>query len=204
MRALLVIALLTTAALSNSFAALRPTPRTIKEVPEAREALRRIVSPKFYDSLSISPINGWITVRGLLSADHLIGTRVVRSDFGGRYDSLALELARNLQIRTPPTEGTLIPTRPVLVHVLIYQIADGNLAVSFAEFDEVGGTQMKYYGSAWMAVEKGEYNWVTIEPRWVSRYERRGPRSYSLIVEKPGPEKVRLPRAIGYPNYRTQ
>jgi hypothetical protein len=89
----------------------------------------------------------------------------------------------------------------VLVHVLVYQIADGNLVLSFAEFDEVGGGQMKYYGSAWMAVDKGNDNWVTIEPRWVSRYERRGPRSYSLIVEKPGPEKVMLPRAVGIPSY---
>jgi hypothetical protein len=102
MKALVFIALLSVAAISNSFAAVRTgvaAPRTIKEVPEAREALRRIVSPKFYDSLSISPIDGWITVRGLLSGDHLVGTRVVRSEFGGRYDSLALELARNLQVR---------------------------------------------------------------------------------------------------------
>lgn len=174
-------------------------PRTIKDVPEAREALRRIVSPDFYKSLEISPVGGWITVRGMLSGDHLVGQRIVRSDFSGRYDSLALELAKNLQIRADKREGTLIPTRPVLVHLLIYYIVDGNLAVSFAEFDEVGGSQMKYYGSAWMAVEKGENNWTTIEPRWVSPWERRGSRSYSLIVEKPGPEKVAMPRAVGAP-----
>ena len=118
-------------------------PRTIKDVPEAREALRRIVSPDFYKSLEISPVGGWITVRGMLSGDHLVGQRIVRSDFSGRYDSLALELAKNLQIRADKRVGTLIPTRPVLVHLLIYYIVDGNLAVSFAEFDEVGGSQMK-------------------------------------------------------------
>lgn len=59
---------------------------------------------------------------------------------------------------------------------------------------------MKYYGSAWMAVEKGDNDWVTIEPRWVSPWERRGPRTYSLVVEKPRPEKVAMPRAVGVQN----
>ena len=202
MKLLLCTALFSTALLINSLAAVASAPavpRTIKDVPEAREALRRIVSPGFYKSLEISPIDGWITVRGMLATDHLVGMRVVRSDFGGRYDALALELAKNLQIRADKREGTLIPTRPVLVHVLVYYIADGNLAVSFAEFDEIGGSQMKYYGSAWMGVEKGENNWVTIEPKWVSPWEKRRPRSYSLVVEKPGPEKLAMPRAVGAP-----
>ena len=200
MKLLLCTSLVLTASLANSVAATASAPavpRTIKDVPEAREALRKIVSPAFYKSLEISPVNGWITVRGMLAGDHLVGMRVVRSDFSGRYDALAMELAKNLQIRTDKREGTLIPTRPVLVHVLVYYIADGNLAVSFAQFDEVGGSQMKYYGSAWMAVEKGENNWVTIEPKWVSPWEKRGPRSYALIVEKPGVEKMALPRAVG-------
>jgi hypothetical protein len=200
MKTLLSLALFFVALGTHSFAAVAvapAVPRTIKDVPEAREALRRTVSPGFYKSLEISPINGWITVRGMLATDHLVGMRVIRSDFGGRYDALALELAKNLQIRTDKREGTLIPTRPVLVHVLVYYIADGNLAVSFAEFDEVGGSQLKYYGSAWMGVEKGENNWVTIEPKWVSPWEKRGPRSYALIVEKAGAEKLAMPRAVG-------
>lgn len=48
-----------------------------------------------------------------------------------------------------------------------------------------------------MAVEKGDNNWVTIEPHWVSPWEHRGARSYTLIMEKPGPEKLGLPRAVG-------
>jgi hypothetical protein len=203
MKSLLAALLVLAAFTSSSFAAVAVaprTPRTIKEFPEARETLRRIVNPKFYRSLEVSPISGWITVRGLLNGDHLVGTRVVRSDFSGRYDALALELATNLRVLASRREGSLIPTRPVLLHVLVYYIADGNLAVSFAHFDETGGEQMKYYGSAWMGVEKGG-EWQTINPQWVSRYERRGARSYTLIVERPGPEKVPLPRAVGYPSY---
>lgn len=143
MRALLLIALISVSMAGNSFAA-RALPRSIKDVPGSVRALRRIVSPQFYRSLEISPINGWITVRGLLSGDRLIGARIVRSDFNGRYDSLALELANNLRILTARREGTQIPTRPVLLHVLVYYMPDGNLAISFAEFDEFGGTQMSY------------------------------------------------------------
>src|SRR3954465_14349677 len=72
--------------------------RSINDIPAAKEALLRIVSPKFYRSLLISPLQSWVVVRGSLLNDHLSGTRVVRSDMGGEYDQLALELANNLQI----------------------------------------------------------------------------------------------------------
>src|SRR3954467_10053636 len=72
--------------------------RSIKDIPAAKEALLRIVSPKFYQSLAISPIKGWVVVRGDLVNDHLAGVRVVRSEAGGPYEHLALDLARNLQV----------------------------------------------------------------------------------------------------------
>jgi hypothetical protein len=156
--------------------------RSINDIPAAKEALLRIVSPKFYRSLAISPVEGWVVVRGDLVNDHLARTRVVRSDVDGNYNKLALELANNLQIVDLTRTATLNVRRSVSVHLLLYQIADGTMAMSFAHFDEAGGNQLRYSGAAWMAVRKGD-KWLTIEPRQLTPHERRGPRTYTLAVE---------------------
>src|SRR4051812_465438 len=100
-------------------------PRTLDNIPGARESLLRIVSPKFYKTLLISPVEGWIVVRGQLAAGtRVFGASVIHSEQGGVYDQLALDLATNLQvIGYPHVElGDLTPA--ILVHLLIYQIKD--------------------------------------------------------------------------------
>lgn len=168
------------------------------DIPGARESLLRIVSHRFYQSLLISPVEGWIVVRGQLSGNRVFGARLIHSELSGAYDQLALDLANNLQVLGFPRVETGERTPPVLLHVLVYQIADGKLAISFAHFDGAGGTQMRYYGSAWMAVEKSNHLWVTIEPQRLAPHEQRGPRMYTLAVES-APARANLPRAVGYP-----
>lgn len=142
----------------------------------------RIVSPKFYRSLAISPVEGWIVVRGNLVQNHLAAPRVARSELGGKYDRLALELAHNLQIVDQTRVDTASTGRPLLVHLLIYHIADGTMAISFAQVEGAGGNQLRYSGAAWMAVLKGD-KWVTIEPARLTPHEQRGPRMYTLAIE---------------------
>ncbi len=156
--------------------------RSIADIQGAREALLRIVSPKFYRSLLISPVEGWIVVRGNLIQDKLGGAHLVRSELGGKYDSLALELARNLQIVDQTRVDTASTGRPVLVHLLIYHIADGTMAISFAQAEGPGSNQLRYSGAAWLAVLKGD-KWVTIEPNRLTPHEKRGPRMYTLGIE---------------------
>src|SRR5438552_19182492 len=60
--------------------------------------LKRSVSPKFYKSLLISPIQGWVVVRANLAGTRLSGMRVIHSELNGVYDSLALELAKEALI----------------------------------------------------------------------------------------------------------
>jgi hypothetical protein len=175
--------------------------RLLSDIPGTRESLSRIVSPKFYRSLQISPIKGWIVVRGQLAAGRVSGARVVHSELGGAYDRLALDLANNLNVIGFIRSETLQATPPILLHLLIYEIADGRLAVSFAHLDGVGGTQMRYYGAAWMAVEKPNHLWVTIDPPSLAPNEKRGPRTYTLAMENPQ-AKTTLPRAVGVPVMR--
>ena len=191
------VSLIAVAGVSTSWPATRQV-RTIGDIPEARAALQRGVSPKFYKSLLISPIQGWVTVRGELSGHHLAATKVVRSDLNGEFDSLALELANNLNVHAYNQSTTLASVRHVLVHVLVYQIADGKLTISFANFEEAGATQLKYTGAAWMAVLKRNHLWETIDPHQLAPREKRGPRAYTIAAEAPGQTKI--PRAAGYPS----
>jgi len=180
-----------------NFASGALPPRRLPDIPGASESLLRMVNPRFYQTLLISPVTGWIVARGqLASGTHVFGARVIHSELGGAYDQLALDLARNLQvIGYPHLElGDITPT--ILVHVLIYEIKDGRLAVSFAHFDTAGGSQMRYYGCAWMAVEKPNHLWETIDPKNLQPNEPRGPRTYALAVES-AIARQRLPRAVG-------
>ena len=173
--------------------------RVLSDIPGARESLLRIVSPRFYRTLLISPVEGWIVVRGQLAAGtHLFGAGIIHSELGGAYDQLALDLAKNLVVIGYPHVELGDPTPTILLHVLIYQMKDARLAVSFAHFDNAGGSQMRYYGCAWMAVEKPNHLWETIEPKNLQPHEPRGPRTYALAVESPI-ARARLPRAVAAP-----
>lgn len=173
--------------------------RLLDDIPAARDSLLRIVSPRFYRSLLISPIEGWIVVRGQLSGGtHMFGPTVVHSELGGVYDQLALDLAKNLVVIGYPHVELADPNPRILLHVLFYKIKDGRLALSFAHFDTPGGSQMRYYGCAWMAVEKPNHLWETIEPKILQPHEPRGPRTYALAVES-AIARQRMPRATGQP-----
>jgi hypothetical protein len=138
--------------------------RTITELKVIpAKVLQRSVSRKFYQSLLKSPVEGWISVRAQVTGAKLSGMRIVKSDLGGAYDAIALKLASEVRL-----SGNFTTDRPniapsVLLHVLVYQIADGTMTLSFAHFDEPGGDQMEYYGCAKLMVKKSDNKWVEIE-----------------------------------------
>lgn len=150
--------------LGSSFAAKPPAVgRTLTDINVIpRRVLERSVSPKFYKSLLMSPIQGWVVVRAQLTGTHLSGVRVIRSELKGLYDPLALQLAKevviagNYSIDSPKIGGS------VLLHLLIYQIADGTMVLSFAHLDGPGGDQVQYYGCARLLVLKGD-KWTEIK-----------------------------------------
>lgn len=132
----------------------------LKVIPT--RVLQRSISPKFYKSLLVSPIEGWIIVRANLSGTSLSGARVIRSDRQGLFDPLALQLAKEARIA-----GNYSIERPnsgasILLHLLVYKIADGTMVLSFAHMDEAGGDQADYYGCARLLVLKND-KWTEIE-----------------------------------------
>ena len=88
---------------------------------------------------------------------------MIHSELNGAYDQLALKLAKEQQIA-----GYFSVDRPhfggsILLNLLIYQIADGTMALSFPTFEEAGGDQMEYWGCARLAVLKSDGTWTEIE-----------------------------------------
>ena len=142
--------------LSHSAAAIQPSQgRRIQELNLiSTRVLQRSISPWFYKSLCVSPIQGWIVVRANLVNTRLGGIRIIHSELDGTFDQLALKLAKEQVIA-----GYYGIDRPgiggsVLLHLLIYQIADGTMVLSFPTFDEPGGNQMRYWGCAKLSVLK--------------------------------------------------
>lgn len=125
--------------------------------------LQRSISPKFYQSLVISPVEGWIVVRASVINTRISGARVMRSELNGAYDQLALNFAEDLKISGYYAMENPLSGGSVLLHLLVYQIADGTMILSFPTFNEPGGDQMFYWGCARLGVLKKDGRWVEIE-----------------------------------------
>jgi hypothetical protein len=138
--------------------------RTISDISSIpHQVLQRGISPKFYKSLLVSPIEGLVIVRAQLYGTRLSGARVVHSELNGAYDSLALERAKDVSISGYYALDKINQTGTVLLHLLIYKIADGTAALSFVQVDEPGSNQDQYYGCAVLAVRKTDGKWTEIK-----------------------------------------
>ena len=163
MKPLLTLAVV--AALLNTSAATQQSVQgrkltDLKVIPT--RVLQRAISPKFYKSLLVSPLEGWVIVRGQLSGSRLSGARVIRSESQGLYDPLALQLAKEATIAGNDTLERPNSGSSVLLHLLVYKIADGTMVLSFAHMDEPGGDQAEYYGCARLLVLKND-KWTEIQ-----------------------------------------
>ena len=139
--------------------------RTISEISSIpHQVLQRAISPKFYRSLLITPLEGYVLVRGqVTSTTHLSGLRVIHSELDGAYDALALERANAITISGYYSTDKIIQTGNVLVTLLLYKTADGIAALSFAQVDEPSGDQQQYYGCAVLAGRKSDGKWTEIK-----------------------------------------
>ena len=164
MKTALATSLLVFAFFATGFAAKDPVKgKTIRElnvIPQ--RVLQRSVSPEFYKSLLVSPVEGWLTVRANLAGNTLAGARVIRSDLDGIYNPLALQLAKEAKIAGSYSLDRQNAADSVLMHLLVYQIADGTMVLSFAHLDGPGGDQADYYGCARLLVLKND-KWTEIK-----------------------------------------
>lgn len=164
MKPVIISILIFVVSVGSSFAAKPPTKgRKLTELNVIpTRVLQRSVSPKFYKSLLVSPLEGWIVVRASLSGTRLSGARVIQSELSGLFDPLALQLAKEAQIAGNYTVDRPNTKSSVLLHLLVYEIADATMVLSFAHLDEPGGDQMEYYGCSRLLILKNN-KWSEIK-----------------------------------------
>ena len=197
MKLFLTSAVVLLASLGSSIAAPAPASAKgrlltdLKVIPT--RVLQRSVSPKFYKSLLVSPLEGWITVRAQLSGSQLSGTRVIRSELKGLFDPLALQLAKEARIIGKNSIDRPNVKSSVLLHLLVYEIADATMVLSFAHFDEPGGDQMQYYGCSRLLILKAG-KWTEIKgpegldgKGWAVRQGLRDNMSTTVLLESRPP-----------------
>jgi hypothetical protein len=144
--------------------------RTFLDCPNLpRESLRNGVSAKFYKSLTISPLDAWIVVRAPLHGMKSYQAKVVRSDAGGAYDAVALSLANSMQVTGLNTTESRINMSEIEVHMLIYKIADGIMAVGFSHVDDPKYAGYRQYGRATIGFLKNG-NWTFMDNKLRGRH----------------------------------
>ena len=156
MRTAFLTLTLLAACASNVAAAKPPAPvnaRTIQNLPDFPLGhLRGSISPKLYKSLIISPVTAWVIAQ--VSSSPGAPPKLVRSDAGGAFDALALDMAKGWNAVGYNTIESRLSKPTLNVHLLIYKIADGLMAVNFSHNDEAfhAGRQ---YSDIWVGVFKG-------------------------------------------------
>lgn len=156
---------------SSVVAAESGSGKTIKDLSSTLplELFQRSVGPKFYRSLLASPLDDWSVVRAHVTGTRLARPRIIRPSANPVYNSLALKHASGL---------TLIENKGVrqgdsaLLHLLIYKIADGVMAVSFAHSEAAAGGQRKNVGQIRLSVKTTGGSWTEILASETSLRER--------------------------------
>lgn len=151
---------------ASSFAARSPAPaKTIKdlsgEIPLA--VLERSVGPKFYRSLLVSALDDSNVVRAQVTGARLSSANVIRRAANPAYDSLALKVANELTLVPNHRRAGARPAESALVHLLVYQIADGVMAVSFAYPEAPAGQQPRNSGTVRLSVKTRNGLWTEIK-----------------------------------------
>lgn len=143
----------------HSVAAAPPAPpappanaRTIRNLHDFPLAhLKMSINPRLYKSLIISPLTAWVVAQPppVEGSD----PKILQSDAGGTFDKLALQMAMNWGASGYDTTESRTQRPTLRVHLLIYKIVDGLMAVNFAHND-----QAFYHGlqrsDVWVGVYK--------------------------------------------------
>ena len=160
-----------------SLAARSPGPaKTIKDLPGEipLAVLQRSVGPKFYRSLLVSALHDWNVVRAQVAGARLSSPNIIHRATNPAYDSLALKLADGLTLVPNQRSTSARQVDSALAHLLIYQIADGVMAVSFAYPEVPAGRQSTDIGTVRLSVKTKNGLWTEIKgPRSVRDRGRR-------------------------------
>ncbi|MFL6543373.1 MAG: hypothetical protein ACJ8I9_09405 [Chthoniobacterales bacterium] len=135
-----------------------PNGPTINQLPGFPVAqLRFNLAPKLYKAISISPVMAWVIAQ---TGPAMPQPKIARSDAGGKFDHLAIALAKEWSMQNYDTTNSRTHNPTLNVHLLVFQIADGIMAVNFSHNDEAyyAGFQ---HTDVWVGVWK-DGKWTTV------------------------------------------
>ena len=109
-------------------------PRTIQNLPDfPLSTLKMSLSPKLYKSLRISNVDAWVVAH---VPSHGGAPKIIHSEGGGAFDKMALSMAKGWGAVGFNTTESRVKSPSLKVHLLIYKIVDGLMAVNFSNNDE--------------------------------------------------------------------
>jgi hypothetical protein len=130
---------------------IKVNPRTFKNLPNFPvSTLKMSLSPKLYQSLSISDLTAWVVAQ---VPPHGGEPKIIHSEAGGEFDKIALSMAKGWSVRGYNTTESRVQPPSLDVHLLIYKIADGVMAVNFSHNDEAFNAG-RQYSDVWVGVCK--------------------------------------------------
>ena len=170
--AFLVIAVI--AAAVQSPAAQQPaSARTILNLPNfPLQALRSGVGRKLYSSLAISPVSAWVMARAAVVNGHSMGAQIIHSEGNGVYDKALLAMANDYTVSGGNTTETRLQKDTLNVHLLVYDLKDGKMAIVFSHNDDARYNGVGQVGTAWVGIYQGE-KWVTISGTYPRKWGGR-------------------------------
>jgi hypothetical protein len=171
-----LLALLFIAAAIQSPAAQQPASvRTIQNIPNfPLQALRSGVGRKLYSSLAVSPVSAWLAARAAVVNGHTMGAQIVHAEGNGVYDKMLLEMANSYSVTGQNTTESRLAKDTLNVHLLIYEVKDGKMAICFTYNDDARYNGFGQIGTAWVGILQGG-KWVTISGKYPSKWGgRRG------------------------------
>lgn len=174
MRHLLPLLVIVIAAAVQSHAAQQPASvRTILNLPNfPLQALRSGVGRKLYSSLAISPVSAWVAARAAVVNGHTMGAQITHSEGNGVYDKALLAMANDYTVTGGNTTETRLQKDSLNVHLLIYDIKDGKMAIVFSHNDDARYNGIGQVGTAWVGIFQGG-KWVTISGTYPRKWGGR-------------------------------
>jgi hypothetical protein len=101
-----------------------------------------------------------------------MGAQIIHSEGNGVYDKMLLEMANGYSVTGQNTIETRIQKDTLNVHLLIYEVKDGKMAVCFSHNDDARYNGMGQVGTAWVGILQGG-KWVTISGKYPSKWGGR-------------------------------
>lgn len=125
------------------------------------ESLRKGITKKLYRSLEISPVSAHVVARAPIINGETKGAKIIHSEANGAYDQMLLEMANSYRVTGQNTVESRLQQDSLMVHLLIYDIKDGKMAVCVSHSDDARYTGYHQYGIAWVGIHQGG-QWTTI------------------------------------------